>query len=131
MGQGGQESVSFAQFEGDVESGADFLRGVLDPCSPAIGERDDRVLPGADFREAEDAAPAIIVEELHGNLAPFSRILPANLEKGGYVIVTILEDVRRDNKGVACLALDGIAAAIDRRLHGLDDDASRRICSFE
>ena len=63
----------------------------------------------------------IIIDENHGRFTPGALSENAPFQDGGNHIVSILKNVRFDNKIFANDALNRIAPAVDQRLQVLDD----------
>ena len=102
------------------------LLQIREPRAEGIRERLDRVLISPVRLERELAGPAVVVDVAHRRLTPRALAGAAVPQVGGQHVVAVLEDVGGDFEDGADLALDGIASAVHRWRHGLDDDRAPR-----
>ena len=96
---------------------------VAPPRGEGVDPRPHRVAVGTDALQAQFAAPAVVEERLHRQLGPRARALRAPQQLRQHDIVAVGEAVRLDDEQLADRPLDGKAAAVDLRRHGLDHRA--------
>jgi hypothetical protein len=75
--------------------------------------------------QSANAAPAIVIDEIHRRFPP--RPFPKNtpLQNRSYDVVPVPENVRFHNQVLANDALYGVAAAVDQRLQILDHNGRK------
>src|SRR5262249_20726769 len=79
-----------------------------------------RVFADSDLGNRELAAPAVVAERGHLDVAPGAGTAPAMQQQAAQPVVTVAKDVRFHGDRVAAAALDRKLAAIHDRKHVLD-----------
>ncbi len=121
-GGGGEKFRAFEFLARQIgEAGFKLGRVLVHPAPEDIGPGFDRVFIGGVFVEGKDAAPTIVVDQLHRGLVPVGLTDDAPFENSGDDVVAILEDVGLDDHVFADDPLDRVTAAIDERFEVLDD----------
>src|SRR4051812_25453847 len=125
LGCRGQERRTFQKLGMDLAAGVDLA---LELSCPAT----EQVRPGLDGERVQAVPeerklplPRIVAEVAHGDFARLRlrrRQLPP-AEHYGQLVVALLEHVGGDPYRLADGPLHGVAAAVDLRLHVLDEDA--------
>src|SRR5207247_9555371 len=91
----------------DLELDANVLAGrqafgeLAAPCLEMIDPGLDRVDVAAELGDRELTPPAVVAERRHWRLAPSRRSLVPIAHDGGQGVVTVGEDVRLDDHGLA------------------------------
>src|SRR5262249_23038191 len=128
---GGDDLAAFGQLQLDLLSRLELLRDVAPPGGEDIRPGFDRVDVARVSSEPEATGPAVIVAVHHRGPVPLRLVDRAMEERGADDVVAVAEDIGPDFEQIADDALDRIAAAVDLRVDGFDDDAiARRPCGM-
>src|SRR5216684_2253765 len=125
LGRGAEKLGAFEQLGGHVAPRLHLARQLLRPGAEGVGPRLHLERVQAVLVDRELPFPGVVPKRPHGHLATLGRmgteLPPAKHDR--QLVVPFLEHVGGHAHGLAGRALHGMAAAIDLRLHVLDEDA--------
>src|SRR5216683_3170380 len=125
LGRGAEKLGAFEQLGGHVAPRLHLARQLLRPGAEGVGPRLHLERVQAVLVDRELPFPGVVPQRPHGHLATLGRLgtelPPAKHDR--QLVVPFLEHVGGHAHGLAGRALHGMAAAIDLRLHVLDEDA--------
>src|SRR4051812_6891630 len=125
LGCRGQERRPFQKLGMDLPAGIDLALDLSCPAPEKVRPRLDRERVEAISEERELPLPRIVAEGAHGDFARLGlrrrQLPPAEYHRE--LVVALLEHVGGDPYRLADGPFHGVAAAVDLRLHVLDENA--------
>ena len=103
----------------------DLAPELVAPGGEAVAPGLDGELPASEFGQLERAGEEVVAERGERDRAEPAPAGSAVEDAGAQNVVAVAEDRRADLDRVSDGALDGMAAAVDRRLHVLDANSRR------
>src|SRR5207248_1605604 len=125
LGRGSEQQRTFQELGMDLAARVDLALELAGPATEKVRPGLDREGVEAVLEERKLPLPRIVAEGAHGHFAGLRlgrrQLPPAQHDR--QLIVAFLEDIGGDADRLADGALDGVPAAVDPRLHVLDDGA--------